>query len=140
MYKLLKRFTKPIGFEANVLNEDEVKVKIVNCPEFCPFYLIDYHRKDINFQYKEITRLDFARHSICVRTDVYPLAFLFWNFIYKAELLNHNLQCKVFSLLKNRFNNGEDFVPSCQFIGGWKSMIKHFVAYKTNKHYAKRGY
>lgn len=79
---------------------------------------------------KVIDLVDYSRYLIVVRTDAYPLIWLYYSIKHKAGMYYHfKFTPLVYWLLRNKLNNGYDFAPGRE-IGGLFNMIKLFVAYK----------
>lgn len=90
-----------------------------------------HHYCSLPFTYKLLPVMDddFQRIVYAVRTDVYPLIWLFWRVIAKLEFLNWLLKSKVyFTLLK--LNNDSDYIPHNQLVGGYFSILTYFLKAK----------
>lgn len=114
---------------AHILNDCSV-----NIPDNVPFQISVMHVHHNGFPYpcKVLDLIDYQRKYICIRTDVYPLIWMFWLGVKKLGDFDYFLRGQTYWFLKNFGNGGNDFVPANQVCGGWKGIFKHFITYKLN--------
>lgn len=135
---IVKRF---IG-SANVIHDYDpitgvTEFCVSGCPEFIPFYLDRIEARNFPYPIEQLMTNDYGRKLVCVRTDVYPLAFDFWKFLNDLDYLDYKAQGFVYFFLRDKCDSGVDFIPSNQLVGHWFNMVRQFIKFKFLKAIAK---
>ena len=89
------------------------------------FYL-DFWDVGFPLLYRVISSDQFKITSICVRTDVSPLMWVWFTMLNRLDKLKFCCMGYIYLLLK-KTNKNKDFISRQEHIGGWARLLKFYL-------------